>query len=104
MERRLDAIIDKAPLPADVALKQEQGGFWRKSKAFCFTPIGVAIIGFVAVLALLLLVQPAYIYKKDANDAFSLKHVNWAVVLGIAVIAAGLIAIIPYFAAKKPSV
>jgi hypothetical protein len=97
MEQRLAQLVQEAP-EAESAQKKR---FWERTKDFCFSKLGVALLTFIFVFALLLILQPAYIYKKNQDNSHSLKHVNYALVSGISLIAAIIVVLIPLFIAKR---
>lgn len=95
--KRLDSILNDAPQSE----QQVSKSFTQKAKAFCFSKVGIACVVFISVFSLLLLLQPSYIFKKRDNNEFSLKYVNFAVVVGVSTLAVLLVLVIPFLITKK---
>ena len=96
-EQRLEEILNEGP----VAEVQQKRTFKQKAVGFCGSRVGMAIGAFILVFLLLLCLQPNYIYKKTADNQRSLKHVNYVVVLIIALLSSLCVFFIPYFIDKQ---
>ena len=98
-DQRLFNIIDQAPMSE----KEQTKTFVQKAKKFCCSKIGIALITFVLVFLLLLFLQPMYIFKKNDENSFSIKYINYAIVATISVSSALLVLVIPLFILKNKS-
>jgi hypothetical protein len=96
-DARLDQIIQKAPPTG----QEEAKSFLGQAKKFCATRIGLSLIGFIVVFVLLIALRPSYIYKRNSEDNFGLKHVNYALVSAIALISSLALITIPYLITKR---
>lgn len=99
-DQRLTNLIKEAPIPE----KEQNKTFIQKTKKFCFSKIGIALITFILVFLLLIFVQPAYIFKKNEEGSFSMKYINYAIVAAISLLAALLVLIIPFLINKGKNV
>ena len=99
MEERVEALAKQVPHPP-----QKPQSVWQQGQKLCHSKIGIAVLTFLFVFTLLMILQPMYIFKRNADNEHSLKHVNYALVLGLAAIVALVVTVVPYFIARrKPS-
>jgi len=96
-DQRLEEILDSGP----VAEKINRNTFKQKAVKFCGSRIGIALISIVIFFFLLLILQPTYIFKKNKDNEFSLKHINYTLVFIISVVGGICVFFIPYFINKQ---
>jgi hypothetical protein len=94
---RLDDIVRRAPAPQPG--KDSPSG-WAIAQKTASSQGGIALATFVLVFLLLLGLQPAFIFSKNAEGEHSLKHINYVTVLIVAAVCAALVFILPYLIAK----
>jgi hypothetical protein len=99
-DQRLNNIIGDAP----PTIKEANKSFSSQAIKFCTSSIGLAFFTFVLIFLLLIFLQPMYIFKKNDDNEFSMKYINYAIVAAIALVAALLVLVIPYFISHKKSV
>jgi hypothetical protein len=99
MEARLKNIVEAGPATP----QQAKQTFGAQVKRACLSKVGIAVLTFLLIFVLLLALQPTYIFKMDPEGGRSRNKINYGLIAGLAILAAGLVVGLPLLIAKKTS-